>query len=92
MSQKSGQMEQQTKEPKKKEGLQPLTIENVKEFHEEEESWEDPKDFGIFHVPFFNPPQSFPQYPAAPDTHVQLSGEIAQAGYFGVLHPLVEDN
>jgi hypothetical protein len=51
MSKKSGQMEPQTKEPKKKEGLQPLTVENVKEFHEEEESWEDPKDFGIFHLP-----------------------------------------
>jgi hypothetical protein len=69
-------MEPQTKEPKKKEGLQPLTIENVKEFHEEEESWEDPKDFGIFHS---NPLKSLvavPQYPAAPDIPMQLSVAI----------------
>ena len=30
----------------RKEGLQPLTHENLAEFHEEEESWEDPKDYG----------------------------------------------
>lgn len=32
----------------RKEGLQPLTRENLAEFHEEEESWEDPKDYGIW--------------------------------------------
>ena len=61
MSHKSGQKESQTKEPKKKEGLQPLTIENVKEFHEEEESWDDPKDFGTFVSPYNMHTLSFPE-------------------------------
>ena len=32
--------------PEKGVGIQPLTFANLKEFHEEEESWEDPRDFG----------------------------------------------
>jgi len=41
------------KEPKRKAGLHALTAENLREFHEQEESWEDPKDYGT-QLPIFN--------------------------------------
>jgi hypothetical protein len=42
----SGISKDDAKAKTRKEGVQPLTEENVDEFHEEEESWNDPKDFG----------------------------------------------
>jgi hypothetical protein len=49
------------REVARKEGLQPLTHENLAEFHEEEESWEDPKDYG---TPF--PPRCLQSHSAWP--------------------------
>jgi hypothetical protein len=42
----AGISKQAAQKEQTKEGLQPLTSENLKDFLIEDESWEDPKDFG----------------------------------------------